>query len=85
MKKPMTKAENVMMRGLLYALSKLDAGECDSGGDYHMSRVGRHCDGTGGKESCPACRVRAAIEEAQGLIGEFAPFHRPVPPGEGWL
>ena len=45
-------------------IKELDIGDCDSGGDYHSSRLGRHCDANGGKDTCPVCRLRAEIRNA---------------------
>lgn len=43
------------------ALRAVDAGDCNSGGDYHASAVGRHCDSNGGRDTCPACLIRRAL------------------------
>jgi hypothetical protein len=45
------------------ALEALDIGECDSGGDYHSSAIGRHCNPVdGGKSECPACLLREMMK-----------------------
>jgi hypothetical protein len=56
-----------MLEAAVHALRLVDAGDCGSGGDYHSSRVGRHCDANGGKLTCPACVLRAAITKATGV------------------
>jgi hypothetical protein len=55
---PLSIARDAMTAALL----ALDTGDCDSGGDYHSSTIGRHVDAEGGRLTCPACKLRKALD-----------------------
>lgn len=56
-----------LRQALSNALIALDAGECESGGDYHQSKLGRHADEDGGRLTCPACAIRRALQQTAEL------------------
>lgn len=64
MGEPLPEVVSNLVEFLRELLKELDVGDCNSGGDYHLSRLGRHCDENGGKDTCPACRIRREITEA---------------------
>jgi len=58
----LTEQHQKLIKAARFALKLLDINDCDSGGDYHSSAVGRHAGSKdGGKSKCPACQLREAL------------------------